>query len=259
MAYEFDADAYERASAHQKEWGLRLIGELDLRGDERVLDLGCGDGRLTAELARLVAQGSVLGIDASDTMIEAARRRACANLRFEVKDIDTLDWANEFDVVFSNATLHWIKDHARLLHSVFRALRAGGAIRFNFAGDGNCSHFFKVIRRAMALPGYRAYFDDFDWPWFMPTAPEYETLLRQSDFSDFKVWEQNADRFFQDAEAMIRWIDQPSLVPFLECIAENDRQRFRAFVVERMIDETRQADGRCFETFRRINVWARKR
>jgi len=90
MAYEFDANAYERASAHQKEWGLRLIGELDLRGDERVLDLGCGDGRLTAELARCVPQGSVLGIDASDTMIEAARQRTSENLRFEVKDIDTL-------------------------------------------------------------------------------------------------------------------------------------------------------------------------
>ena len=258
MAYPFDANAYEKASAHQKEWGLRLIGELDLRGDERILDLGCGDGRLTAELARLAAQGSVLGIDASETMIEAARRRAAENLRFEVTDIDALNWAHEFDVVFSNAALHWIKDHARLLHNVFRALRPGGTIRFNFAGDGNCSHFFKVIRQAMVLPAYRAYFHDFDWPWSMPTIQEYETLLRQSDFSDFKVWQENADRFFPDADAMIRWIDQPSLVPFLECIAESDKQRFRAFVVEQMVAVTRQADGRCFETFRRINVWARK-
>ena len=110
----------------------------------------------------------------------------------------------------------------------------------------------------MALSAYRAYFHDFDWPWSMPTIQEYETLLRQSDFSDFKVWQENADRFFPDADAMIRWIDQPSLVPFLECIAESGQQRFRAFVVEQMVAVTRQADGRCFETFRRINVWARK-
>lgn len=259
MHHQFDANAYEKASAHQEEWGLQLIGELDLRGDERVLDLGCGDGRLTAELARRVGQGRVLGIDASERMIEAARRRAAENLRFEVTDIDALHRAGEFDVVFSNAALHWIKDHARMLHNVFRALRPRGMIRFNFAGDGNCSHFFKVIRQAMALPAYRAYFDDFDWPWFMPTVQEYETLLRRSDFGDSKVWQQNADRFFPDADAMIRWIDQPSLVPFLECITESDQQRFRAFVVEQMLAMTRQADGRCFETFRRINVWAQKR
>lgn len=258
MTYQFDADAYEKASAHQKEWGLRLIGELDLRGNERILDLGCGDGRLTAELARFVPQGSVLGIDASEGMIEAAQKHASNNLRFEVKDIDTLNWDREFDLVLSNATLHWIKDHARLLHNVFRALRAGGVGRFNFAGDGNCSHFFKVIRETMMLPQYRPYFDEFDWPWFMPTTQQYETLMRQSEFGDFRVWAENVDRFFPGAEAMIRWIDQPSLVPFLSYVAQEDRQGFRAFVIERMVQETRQADGRCFETFRRINVWARK-
>ena len=74
MTYEFDGRKYEKASAHQKEWGERLITELSLQGDEQILDLGCGDGKLTAQLAELVPEGSVLGIDASRGMIEVAQK-----------------------------------------------------------------------------------------------------------------------------------------------------------------------------------------
>jgi trans-aconitate methyltransferase len=72
------------------------------------------------------------------------------------------------------------------------------------------------------------------------------------------VWGENADRYFPDADSMIKWLDQPSLVPFLEAIPADRKQGFRDYVVEKMITSTRQQDGRCFETFRRINVWARK-
>jgi len=77
-------------------------------------------------------------------------------------------------------------------------------------------------------------------------------------FHSAEVWGENADRFFPDAEAITMWIDQPSLVPFIACVAEQDKTSFREFVVRRMIEETKQADGRCFETFRRINLLARK-
>jgi trans-aconitate methyltransferase len=77
-------------------------------------------------------------------------------------------------------------------------------------------------------------------------------------FSDGRVWGENADRLFPDEDAMVKWIDQPSLVPFLLHVEESARQSFRSFVVELMIRRTRQADGRCFETFRRINLFARK-
>jgi len=258
MAYEFDGEEYRRASSHQKEWGSRLIQELNLNGDERILDLGCGDGEPTAQLALRVPRGSVLGIDASAGMIDAAPKRAAGNLRFERKDINVLDYVDEFDVVFSNATLHWVKDHKSLLQRVYVALREDGIIRFNFAAAGNCSRFFRVVRQAMSLPDYRSCFAHFDWPWFMPTLKEYEEVLHQSEFRDVRVWLENADRFFPDADALIRWVDQPSLVPFLAYLGEADRRPFRDFVVAQMIRATRQEDGRCFETFRRINVFARK-
>jgi trans-aconitate 2-methyltransferase len=133
MPHEFDAEAYKKSSTHQKEWGNRIISEFHFKGSERIMDLGCGDGVLTARLAEMVPEGFVLGIDSSRGMIEAARGLRSKNLEFRLEDINSLDYREEFDLVFSNATLHWVKDHNRLLESCFKSLKRGGKVRFNFA------------------------------------------------------------------------------------------------------------------------------
>jgi len=258
MAHEFDGKKYEKASSHQQEWGRMLLAGLGLRGDEKVLDLGCGDGSLTLHIAELLPEGEVTGIDASQGMIEAARPKAGENLRFLLLDIDDIDFVDTFDVVFSNAALHWVKDHEKLLRNVLRALQPGGRVRFNFAGHGNCMAFFRVIREVMAMERYRPAFSSFEWPWYMPSVDEYAALAGSSGLQNPEVWGENADRHFPDRETMIRWIDQPSLVPLLPYVAENERRAFRDAVVRRMIEETLQPDGRCFETFRRINLSATK-
>ena len=259
MKIDFDGEKYKKASAQQKVWGKGLIGELELAGHERILDLGCGDGALTASLAELVPDGFVLGIDASESMIATAiKDHAEANLRFEQQDINTMDFEPEFDLVFSNATLHWIKDHRRLLRKVFESLKDRGTLRCQFAGDGNCSNLIRIVQEVMSKGSYAEPFRDFDWPWYMPSCREYRALVDEVPFTEKKVWRTNGDRIFENSEVMTRWIDQPSLVPFLGCIGEPDRQGFRDAVVERMLAETKQDDGTFFETFRRINVWARK-
>jgi trans-aconitate methyltransferase len=92
----------------------------------------------------------------------------------------------------------------------------------------------------------------------MPSSTEYESTVEQSGLQKVKVWGENADRYFSDTHAMVSWVDQPSLVPFLSVVADVDKKDFRGFVVRRMVEETAQEDGRCFETFRRINVVAEK-
>ena len=258
MNLGFDGKTYKTASTHQKEWGSKLIAELKLEGIENILDLGCGDGVLTAQLAVLVPQGRVVGVDFSQSMIDTAKQHSQPNLSFELFDINQLAYEDMFDVVFSNATLHWIKDHPNLLRRVWQALRLGGIVRFNFAADGNCSTFYRVILEVMSGIRYADCFRQFEWPWYMPKIDDYRVLISQFTFAELKVWGENADRFFPDSDAMIRWIDQPSLLPFLPYIPTAQREAFRAEVISRMIDETRQKDGRCFETFRRIHVFAKK-
>ena len=258
MTHEFDGKKYERASTHQKEWGIKLIAELGLIGSEHILDLGCGDGALTSQIAELVPDGDALGIDASQGMIDAALPKERNNLRFRRMDINNLDFENRFNIVFSNATLHWVTDHQRLLQNTYRALRVGGRIRFQFAGDGNCVNFIAVVREAITLEEFRIYFAGFEWPWYMPSVDEYKRLAGLSGFRDVRVWGENADRYFPDVEAMIRWVEQPSLVPFLARMTDSVKDSFRDLVVSSMIDRTKQEDERCFETFRRINVSAVK-
>ena len=256
--YEFDGEKYKQASKHQKEWGNRLISELDFDEDETILDLGCGDGVLTNQLSSLVPNGKVIGIDASHGMIETAKKHRANNLRFICMDINSLSFANEFDIIFSNATLHWIKNHDRLLKGSLIALKPNGIIRWNFAGDGNCSNFYKIVKAAMKEDVYKHHFANFDWPWFMPTKAEYEILLANAGFSSFQIEFENADRYFANSDEMIKWIDQPSLVPFIKVLPDEIKADFRDIVVDRMIKATRQQDGRCFETFRRIDIKAVK-
>lgn len=255
---DFDAEQYSRHSRIQKEWGGDVLAGLQLTGNERVLDLGCGDGRLTQEIAHRVPQGSVVGIDSSPAMIAAAGRLAGKNLEFRQMDIEELAFEGEFDLVFSNAALHWVKDHGRLVDNIFASLRKGGVVRMSFAGDGNSPTLLRVLRDTMPRPEFAASFASFDWPWFMPTANQYQSLLGRQPFDMAHAWIQPADKFFDSPFELTGWIEQPCLVPFLAQLDEDQRQQFRDEVVWEMISRTLQADGRCFERFRRLSVLARK-
>jgi trans-aconitate 2-methyltransferase len=256
--FEFDGNKYKKASTHQKEWGNKIIAGLELTGNEKILDLGCGDGILTRQLSQLVPNGSVLGIDSSKGMIETAKEQESSNVSFQLLSINDIAFSDEFDLIFSNSTLHWIPDHKNLLNRTYKALRKQGIIRFNFAGDGNCSGFFKVIRDMMEIKEYKGFFTAFEWPWYMPVLNDYKVLVDSCDFIETNVWGENADRYFQSKDEMIKWIDQPSIVPFIRLVDESKKTQFRDEVINNMLKLSEQTDGRCFETFRRINVYAKK-
>ena len=258
MSFEFDGEKYKVASRHQKAMGRDVIAEFELRGNEAILDLGCGDGVLTERLAELVPAGRVIGIDASSGMIKTAVKLRRHNLAFLQADINELNYKNEFDVIFSNAALHWIMDHTQLLQNVRRALKPGGIARFNFAAAGNCANFFEVVRHVMADESFSGYFSQFEWPWYMPTIADYDALVSRSSFSEARVWGEIRDVFFENAEEMIGWLDQPALVPFLKVFDGADAERFRSAVIEQMLDRTMYPSGKCFETGRRVNIFARK-
>ena len=233
-----------------------MIEELELRGDEQILDIGCGDGRLTAQLAERVPGGSVLGIDASSAMIDGARKHERANLSFTVIDAAQLPFVEQFDLIFSNAALHWLDDHRSLLSLMERALKPGGKVRVSFGAEGNCVNLIGTLRLLLEEERFRTPFAGFKWPWYMPHVDEYRELVRQLPFSNARVWGENADRYFPDSSALFAWIDQPSIVPFVAYLDPATAETFRAAVHEQMLERTLQPDGTCFETFRRLNLLA---
>ncbi len=256
--YEFDGEKYKIASTPQKEWGESLISQISLHGNERILDLGCGDGYLTEQLAMLVPSGKVLGIDASVGMIQTAKKICRDNLDFVHMDINSLCFSNEFDIIFSNAALHWVRDHDRLLKNSLAALKTDGILLWSFGSEGNCSNFLSVIQKKITDDKYIEFFKDFEMPWFMPSKSHYAELISNIGFSHFTITEVNRDRYFPTSDELIKWIDQPSIVPFIECIPDTLKGTFRKEVIEEMLERAQQPDGTCFETFRRLQIYAQK-
>jgi trans-aconitate methyltransferase len=259
MAFNFDGEKYQQASKHQKEWGNQIISELELNGNETILDLGCGDGVLTQYLAHLVPNGEVLGIDASIGMIGTAIQKKEHNLSFTLMDIAEIDFMEKFDVIISNAALHWVKNHANLLGRCKKALKKDGIIKWSFGGFGNCANLNEILLATMEMPDYKNLFTGFEWPWYMPAKEEYAELLKNAGYSKYEISGENADRYFANREDLIKWIDQPCIVPFLEHIKEEaEKKKFRDTVVMRMTEKTICGDNTYFETFRRIIVNAIK-
>src|SRR5580693_7647130 len=133
LATKWNAAAYAANSTVQQSWARELIAKLKLRGDEQVLDIGCGDGKVTAEIARAVPHGRVLGVDASPEMIAFAKKTfppsKISNLKFEVCDARKIKSpAGSFDFVFSNAALHWVDDHEAVLKGAAAVLKPGGRL-----------------------------------------------------------------------------------------------------------------------------------
>ena len=133
---EWNADEYHRISALQKAMADERLASLTLKGSERILDIGCGDGKITAAVARRVPHGSVLGIDASREMIAFASSNFLQdNLHFENVDVRALTRRDEFDLILSFNALHWVVDQAAALRTIHTALKPTGRAILQFIPD----------------------------------------------------------------------------------------------------------------------------
>jgi len=169
----WDAGLYDAKHAFVWEKARGLLDILAPKPGERILDLGCGTGQLTSEIANRGAQ--VLGVDLSAEMIEEARRKFPA-LEFRTADARSLPFADEFDAVFSNAALHWIPQADQVVASVARSLRAGGRLVAEFGGKGNVRAVVAALEEAMLRMGIATVEPG---PWYYPSIAEYAGLLER--------------------------------------------------------------------------------
>jgi trans-aconitate 2-methyltransferase len=185
----WDGAAYDRLSTPMERLGREVLDRLELRGDEVVLDAGCGSGRLTALLIERVPDGRVIGVDASGSMIDAARNRLGDGVDLRVADLVGLDLAGEaVDVVFSTATFHWIADHDALFASLRAALAPAGRLVAQCGGAGNIASVHAAAREAASDEPFRAHFDGWRGPWNFATPDETERRLRAAGFETANAW-----------------------------------------------------------------------
>jgi len=177
----WDPEDYHKSSSEQQKWARELIAKLDLVGNERVLDIGCGDGKVTAEIARQLPSGWVLGLDSSEKMIRFAQKsfppEDIPNLAFRLGDAARLDFQSEFEVVVSFACLHWVIDHLPVARGIERSLKPSGKALLQFGGKGNATAVLEVADHVISTGRWIRYFQHFSSPWGFYGPEEYRGWL----------------------------------------------------------------------------------
>jgi len=185
---EWDAQAYDRVSDPQYEWGLEVLGRLELNGDEYVMDAGCGSGRVTAHLLELLPNGRVLCVDASKSMIAKAQETLGDRADYLVADLAEIELPEPVDAIFSTATFHWLPDHDRLFSRLHDALEPGGRLVAQCGGEGNVAEHAVAILTVASRPEFAPHFNDMEIMWNFAPADQTEERLRRAGFENVSCW-----------------------------------------------------------------------
>ncbi len=255
-------EKYERSSSAQKLWAEELISKIEVEGSERVLDIGCGDGKVTARIADLVPRGSVLGIDSSEEMVRFAKEKFPAeghpNLRFQEADARDLEFDEEFNLVVSFAALHWIADHKPVLRGIGRALKPGGSVFLQFGGRGNAAAPLGIADKMTSEERWSPYFEGFDFRYGFFGSEDYRVWLAQSGLLPQRVELIPKDMIQPSPEAFAGWIET-TWHPYLERVPEDLRRDFVLEIVDRYIREhPLDTEGRVHVQMTRLEVVAEK-
>jgi len=220
---EWNATAYHEVSEPQFAWGLRVLDRAPLVGDERVLDAGCGSGRLTKELAARAPMGIVVACDLSANMARTAAETlddspACCVVR---ADLSRVPFRGAFDLIFSTATFHWIQDHARLFAELHGALRPRGRLEAQCGGGPNLAVLHARADAIAAGPQFRSQFAGWQEPWNFATPAETESRLRTAGFHAARCWLEHAPTTFPSADRYREFAQTVVLRPYLARVSDH--------------------------------------
>ena len=228
---DWDASVYERVSGPQVEWAARVLDRLSLRGDETVLDAGCGTGRVTKLLLERLPRGRVVAVDASPSMVEAARSSLGDRATVIEADLAELELDEPVDAVFSNAVFHWVPDHDRLFARMYAALRPGGRIVAQCGGAGNIARFHALANEVAADPPFAEHLADWRGPWNFQDDVATAERLRAAGFADVETSLQPWPVTPSEPAAFIRTV---CLGPHVDRLPEELRGPYVEAVAERM-------------------------
>jgi trans-aconitate 2-methyltransferase len=247
MSRDWDAATYDRVSAPQVAWAERVLARLSLRGDETVLDAGCGSGRVTRMLLERLPDGHVVAVDSTPSMVEHARDALDpGRTTVLLADLTELVLDEPVDAVFSNAVFHWIPDHEALFARLYDALRPRGRLVAQCGGKGNVARFHAAAWEVAAEEPYAEYLAGWKGPRHFAGAEETAKRLERAGFADVKTWLEPQPVSPPDPTGFLRAV---CLGPHLEQLPEGLRGGY--------VDAVRERCGSELD-YVRLNMDARK-
>jgi trans-aconitate 2-methyltransferase len=265
---DWDAERYHRVSNPQLEWGRRVLRRLGPEPGDRILDIGCGTGRLTAELVAAMGEGTVVAIDRSESMIRQAAAqeleppgphrvnddRAGVRVYFVRADGAALPFVDVFDAVLSTATFHWILDHNQLFSSIYRALAPGGRLVAQCGGGANLGRLLERAGTLAASPARARYFHGWRGPWEFADVPTTIARLDAAGFTAIDVTLESAPVTFPDRASFREFVSCVCLRDHLTRLPADDRPPFLDALAVQAADD----DPPFTLDYWRLNLAARK-
>jgi trans-aconitate 2-methyltransferase len=251
---DWDARTYERVSDPQFEWGQKVLARLPLRGDETVVDAGCGAGRLTELLAERLAHGHVVALDASTGMLELARARLARfgeRVTYVLEDVARYAPQPPADAFFSTATFHWVHDHDSLFTAIAAGLRPGGLLVSQSGGGANLSRFRERSAALRDSPAFAPYLREFSEPWHFAMPDETRERLERAGFVDVRTWLEAAPVRFADAPAYAEFV---TAVVLRDELARLPGDELRREYVGAMVDQASRDDPPFELDYWRLNA-----
>ena len=247
MTRDWDAATYDRVSTPQVQMAEAVLDRLDLRGDEAVVDAGCGSGKVTLMLLERLPNGRVVAVDQAASMVEHAREALAGRAATVFQaDLTELELDEPVDAVFSNAVFHWIPDHDRLFARLHALLAPGGRLVAQCGGEGNVERFHEAARTVGATAPYAEYLAGWEGPWNFAGPAETTARLEHAGFSEAETWLEPYPVSPDDPEDYLRTV---CLGYHLEELPEQLRAAYVRAVLERAGPEL---------DYVRLNIVARK-
>lgn len=254
----WNAQTYKNNSHSQMNAAHQALKRITLRGNERVLDVGCGDGKVTAAIAEQVVGGVVIGVDVSKSMIDFATRSFSdlKNLRFQKIDVADMRFSDDFDVVVSFSAVQWFLDQKKAFSHIFRSLKSGGAFLMALP-SGYPEPLQQALDDLVTDDKWQKYFTRFRLGQVFHTRDEYEAILREQGFHQIIVEEVPAYDRFTNRDAFKDFVQQwlPHLVP----IPKEEHERFMTELMDRYEHyQAPEADGSVWFNKTQIEAVAKK-
>lgn len=255
---EWNSAVYHRLSAPQVGWGKKVLSRLRLRGDEVVLDAGCGTGRLTADLLQALPHGRVVGVDLSCNMVNSAREHLSpqfgARVSLVVCDLLKLPFVRAFDGIVSTAAFHWVLDHDRLFANLRRALLPGGWLEAQCGGGPNLVSLRNRANTLAATPKFAPFFAGFREPWLYQNAEAAADSLRRAGFAEVETSTEAAPTILDNAEQYSEFVRNIILRLHLENLPTEDH---RAEFIARLANYAAADDPPFLLDYWRLNLRGR--